>query len=77
MRRPAHFRVVAKLDCSVATEGTVTVSDGLFTVRPLRRKRVYCWPLEAVASLVVKRVVEAELKEKRAAKVAARKAKRA
>ena len=69
---PAHFRVIARLDGPTATVGTVTIdrARGLFTVRPLRRRRTYELRLADVADMVVARVIRAEIKERRAARKA-------
>jgi len=69
--KAAHFRVCGRLDmASRPSFGTVTIDReaGLFTVRPLRRRRVYTLPLSTVAELVVRGIIVAELREKRAAK---------
>ncbi len=73
-----HFRVVAVLDRARASEGTVTINRaaGLFSVRPLRRRRVYTLPLAAVAELVVQRMIRLEVLERARAKRAARKGRR-
>lgn len=72
----ARFRVVALLeDASRPAQGTVLVEReaGLFSVRQLRRHRLYTLPLADVASMVVRRIVAAEAREKLAAKRNARK----
>jgi len=66
--RAAHFRVVALLDmASRPTVGTVTIdrAAGLFTVRPLRRRRLYTLPLDMVASLVVRKIIAEEARQAR------------
>lgn len=65
-----RYPIVAVLDESRAQSGTVTVdrAAGLFSVRPLRRRRVYTLPLALVASLVVSRIVKAEIAEARRTK---------
>ena len=70
-----HFPVVAVLDESRAQSGTVMIDRdaGLFSVRPLRRRRVYTLPLALVASIVVSRIVKAELAAARRAKDKGRK----
>lgn len=64
----AHFRVSAQLDKGRAQAGTVTIDRGsaLFSVRPLRSRRAYTLPLGVVASIVVAKLLKAELAEKRA-----------
>lgn len=68
--RRARFRVVARLDmASRATPGTVTIdrsAGGTFAVRPLRRRREYVLPLATVAELVVRSIIVAEVRAKRA-----------
>lgn len=70
-----RYPIVAVLDESRAQSGTVLIdrSAGLFSVRPLRRRRVYTLPLALVASIVVTRIVKAELAEARRAKDKGRK----
>jgi hypothetical protein len=65
-----HLRVLAPLDKSAPQPGTVTIDRdrGVFSVRPLRRKRVYELPLDVVASIVVQKIIKAEVAEARAAK---------
>jgi len=65
-----RYSIVAVLDESRAQSGTVTIdrAAGLFSVRPLRRRRVYTLPLALVASIVVSRIVKAEIAEARRAK---------
>jgi hypothetical protein len=71
----ARFRVVGRLDmASRPTIGTVTIDRGanLFSVRPLRRRRIYTLPLDVVAGMVVRSLILTEVREKRAAKKKAR-----
>ena len=65
-----HFPVIAQLDEARAQSGTVSIDRkaGLFSVRPLRRRRVYTLPLALVASIVVSRIVKAEVAEARRSK---------
>jgi hypothetical protein len=79
MRRAHHYRVLARLDmASRQVAGTVTIDQaGTFIVRPLRRRRVYALPLAAVADMVVKRVVQAEVFQQRLARAGAKRAGRA
>lgn len=63
----ARFRVFARLDSASRSQaGTVTISrsEDLFAVRPLRRRREYALPLSVVASMVVHAVIRAENAEK-------------
>jgi hypothetical protein len=69
--RRSRFRVVARLDlASRASVGTVTIDRGagLFSVRPLRRRRVYELPLADVAAMVVRSIIAAEVRERRRAR---------
>ncbi len=61
-----RFPVVAVLDESRAQSGTVEIdrTAGLFSVRPKRRRRTYTLPLATVASIVVARIVKAEIAER-------------
>jgi hypothetical protein len=79
MTRPARYRVLAPLDSTGAPqEGTVTLdrARGLFTVRPLRRHRVYELRIEDVAQMVCQRVLLAERRQKAKEKAERRKARR-
>ncbi len=79
MTRPARARVVGRFDqASRVQEATVTIdrAGGLFSVKPLRRRRSYTLPLAKVAEIVCQRVILAELAEKRRLKREAKKAKR-
>ena len=74
-----RYPVVARLDgAGRPSEGTVSVdrSSLLFTVRPFRRRRTYTLHLADVATMVVQRILRAELAEKSAAKKAARRRRR-
>lgn len=66
----ARFPVVSVLDLSRVQDGTVTIdrTAGLFGVRPKRGRRVYTLPLATVASIVVSRVIKAEVAEQRRTK---------
>lgn len=63
----SRFPVVAALDMARAQDGTVTIdrAAGLFGVRPKRGRRVYTLPLATVASIVVSRVIKAEVADQR------------
>lgn len=70
-RRVRHFRVSGKFDgAAVATVAIVPTADGgwIFEVRPLRRRRVFAWPLSEVARGVVYDVVKRELAERKRAR---------
>lgn len=69
----ARFRTYGRFDG--ATEATVTVNRaaGIFSVRPLRRRKSYELPLSVVAEMVMWRILKAEAAEKRAAKKVRRK----
>lgn len=70
-KRAVRFRV--EIDLDRAPGGTVTITpDGMFVVRPLRRRVSYALPLAAVARLVVLRLILAEANAKRAARRAVR-----
>lgn len=67
----ARFRVSGRLDmASRPSYGTVLIdrSAGLFSVRPLRRRRIYTLPLGTVAEMVCRSIIAVEVREKRAAK---------
>lgn len=66
--RRVHVAVVAQLDgAGRAQRGRLSIDRvaRLVLVRPHRRRRVYAMSLDAVAQLVVSRVIEAELRELR------------
>ncbi len=67
MTRPARARVVGRFDTAQLQEATVEIDRvrGLFSVRPLRRRRRYELPLALVAEIVCLRVIRAELVEKK------------
>jgi hypothetical protein len=74
----ARFRVSGRLDmASRPSVGTVTIDRGagLFSVRPLRRHRIYTLPLDVVAGMVVRNIIATEVRQARAEK-RARKARR-
>lgn len=58
-RRPARFKVAGQFDG--VPSATVTIADGLFTVRPFGRRRVYELRLADVARGVLYDVIKAEL----------------
>jgi hypothetical protein len=67
----SRFRIYARLDdASRAQHGTVTIDreNGLVTIRPLRRRRVYEFLLGDLASMAVRAQLRAEASAKRAAK---------
>ena len=68
-RRPARFKVAGQFDG--VPSATVTIADGLFTVRPFGRRRVYELKLSDVARGVLFDVIKAEL----AARVRAKRSK--
>jgi hypothetical protein len=58
--------VFAALDrTGAAGRGSVTIANGIFSVRPYRRRRVFELPLADVATMVCRRIVVAERIEKR------------
>lgn len=76
MARVAKFKVYANLDLGRPGPGTVTVyrEAGTFAVRPKGRRREYSLPLATVASMVVSKVVKAEVAEQRRDRKARRRA---
>lgn len=70
MSRNVRLRIVARLDQARPQEGTIVINRaaGLFSVRPLRRRREYTVPLAAVAEMVVTRIIRAEVADKLAAR---------
>lgn len=60
-------------------EATVMINrdNNLIAVRPARRRRIYELRLEDVAEIIIWRVLRAEMADKKKAKAAARKARRA
>jgi len=70
MKQARHFRVIGTLDGTGGMRpGKVTITpDGFFQVRPLRRRRVFELPLSAVADMVCRRTIIAEVSAKRAEK---------
>ena len=66
------FSIVGVLDAGSPTRGTVLIDRdaGLFHVRPFKRRRTYTLPLSDVASIIVAKIVKAEVAEKRRAKKA-------
>jgi hypothetical protein len=76
----AKFRVHGRFDSAGAAQvATVTITRDtkVFKVRPLRRRRAYELPLSYVAAMVCQQIIWCEAMERRRAKAAARKAKRA
>lgn len=65
--RRAHFRIEAPIGQKFngAKFASVVIGDGLVTVRPRRRRRVYELPLWVVAQWVIERVVRAEYSERK------------
>lgn len=65
--KKSRFSVSGCLDESRAQVGTVIIdrSAGLFSVRPRRRRRLYTLPLSVVASIVVARIIKAEVADRR------------
>lgn len=66
----ARARVYGQLDgAGGPVAGTVEIDReaGLFTVRPLRRRKTYTLPLATVATMVCQAIVRREVMERRAA----------
>lgn len=72
----ARFPIYAFLDRTKPTKGTVEIDreQKTFTVRPHRAHQTYSMPLDIVASMVVRASVAAEVRDKKIAKKAARRA---
>lgn len=72
MSRAVHVRVFGRFElASRAGEATVTIerdNGGMFSVRPLRARRVYTVPLAHVAERIVRDAIRVEVAERRAAK---------
>lgn len=67
----ARFRARGRfVRASKETEAEVVIDRkvGLFTVRPLRSKRLYTLPLSTVAEIVVSKCVKADLATKKKGK---------
>jgi hypothetical protein len=60
----SKFRVDGRMDGANGATVTIDRGVGLFSVRPLRRKREYTLPLKDVAEMVLWRIVKAEANEK-------------
>jgi hypothetical protein len=69
----ARFRTSGAFD-RPGQEATVTIdrAAGLFSVRPLRRRRAYTLPLSTVAEIVVVKILKAEVAAQRAERKARR-----
>ena len=68
----AHVRVVGRFIMASRPEvATVTIDrdNGLFSVRPLHKRRVFTLPLATVSEIVVQRILKVEAVEKRRSKV--------
>lgn len=64
----SKFRIDGRFDSAPGVTVTIDRNAGLFSVRPLRRKREYTLPLRTVAEMVFWRIVKSEAAEKIAAK---------
>lgn len=75
----ARFRVAwpSRLDGAEGATIEIDRANGIFAVRPLRRRRVYRVTLAAVAEMVIWRIAQAERREKERERAKARKARRA
>lgn len=72
--------IVARYDnASFTTPGSVVIdrNAGLFTARPLGRRKTFELPLSTVVDMVCQRVVRAELTRKRLEKAKARRERKA
>ncbi len=74
--RPARAKVIGSFDGVAEATVTMDRARGLFTVRPLRRRRSFELPLSTVAEMVMWRVVKAEVFKKRMDKAKERKERR-
>lgn len=73
--RPARARVLGRFDlASRPQEATVTIDRDASLFSVLRRRRVYTLPLAAVAEIVVRRIIAAEVAEKKRERRARRRA---
>ena len=75
-KRRVKFRVAGTFDIGGGWQVATVVIDrehGLFSVRPLRRRREYTLPLAIVAAMVCDRIIKQEVAAKKAAKKAKRK----
>jgi len=75
----SRFKVVGTFDIAGGLQTATVEIDrvaGLFSVRPLRRRKTYVLPLSTVAAMVCRQIILAEHREKRAAKAAKKKGKR-
>ena len=75
----ARFPVTGTLDgAGGMSRGTVLIDRdaGTFTVRPLHRRQGYTLPLGVVATMVCRTIIIGEIRQKREAARAAKKAKR-
>ena len=76
-KRVARFKVFAPLDgAGGAQHGMVEIDrdSGMMSVRVKRKRRRYTMPLGYVASMMVKAIIMYDLREKRAAKRAKKRA---
>lgn len=57
----SKFKIEGRFDGALGATVTIDRGVGLFSVRPLRRKREYVLPLRDVALMVLTSVVKADL----------------
>lgn len=63
MKTVARFKVVAQLDKAGNQNGTVEINraTGVISVRPLHSRTEYALPLSEVASIIVAKVIKADV----------------
>lgn len=71
--RNAFFRLEGRYNGAPGATVVIERSTNLVTVRPLRRKKTYTLRLEDIAQTIILRCVQAEIREKKATKMAKRK----
>lgn len=60
----SKFKIEGRFDGTDGATVTIDRGAGLFSVRPLRRRREYTLPLATVAEIVLFRIVRAEVNAK-------------
>ena len=74
-----RFRVLGRLDSAGgAKSGTVEIdrAAGIFSVRPLRRRRAYQLPLSTVADMVCRVIIVSETRDRLASRRARKRGRR-
>lgn len=70
--RNAFFRLEGRYNGAAGATVIIDRTTNLVTVRPARRRKTYTLRLEDLAQTVILRCVQAEIREKKAAKKAKR-----